>query len=189
MSRTIDPQRTSDEREYRGVTGGAMPQLLITAGVVILIAVALYAKGALTTAPAAAAPAANHYVPRQVSMTVTIVPQWVHEETGTFDYLGAEFSKKALLAGKEVWGFSPNTITAYQGDTLDITLYNPSSDPHTFTVTGLPVNQGIAGTASTRITFTASKVGIFPFACDVAEHDPFMWGQIVVLPASDGPQS
>ena len=103
-------------------------------------------------------------------------------KTGTFDYLGQDFSKKGILKDKEVWGFNPSSITVYQGDTVDITLYNPSSDPHTFTVMELGVNVPVQAEATAQVTFVASKVGTFHYMCAVEEHDPFMWGQLVVLP-------
>ena len=62
------------------------------------------------------------------------VPLLVHEQTGQFDYLGQDFAKGGLLDGKEVWGFSPSTLTVYQGDTVDVTVVNPSGDDHTFTL-------------------------------------------------------
>jgi plastocyanin len=139
-----------------------------------------------TAAPVAVA---SNYTPQTRSFVMTIVPYWVHEETGVFDYLKGDFSKKGILNGKEVWGFNPSSLTVYQGDTVDITLYNPSSDPHTWTLDGMDVNVPIDAQATANIHFTASKVGIFQFNCEVGEHFPFMTGQLTVLPASAAPQS
>ncbi len=185
-----------------GVFQDAFPQFLMMLGVALLVAVGLVVTRAAFTQPAAATPAAHAvnaattgaagngtYRPRTDSFVMVITPLWVHEETGTFDYLQRDFSKKGLFNGKEAWGFYPSTITVYQGDTVDIQLYNPSSDPHTFTAPDLRLSVPVAAQAIADVHFTASKVGTFTFACMVEEHNPFMYGQLVVLPGADGPQS
>jgi plastocyanin len=183
-----------NQRTFKQTVYDSLPTLLMSFGVVTLIAIGLYTKASLD-APAAAAPLSSApahvstYQPRNEQMVMTIVPFWVHEETGTFDYLNQDFSKKGILKDKEVWGFNPSSITVYQGDTVDITLYNPSSDPHTFTVMELGVNVPIQAEATAQVTFVASKIGTFHYMCAVGEHDPFMWGQLVVLPPIDAPQS
>jgi heme/copper-type cytochrome/quinol oxidase subunit 2 len=174
---------------------------LTLSGVVAILALTFYAGWSFRT-PATratlAAPtvqlqtapvAAGHYTPQARHFVMTIVPSWVHEVTSAYDYLGAEFGKKGLLAGKEVWGFSPSSITVYQGDTVDIELYNPSSDPHTWTITELGVNVPAGGAAKATVHFVADTVGIFEFNCEIGEHFPFMTGQLTVLPGSSGPQS
>jgi heme/copper-type cytochrome/quinol oxidase subunit 2 len=171
---------------------------LMTVGVVAVLVLTFYAGTAFRTPEThaatavdlqAASTAASHYTPQTRNFVMTIVPSWVHEVTGTYDYLNAEFGKKGLLAGKEVWGFSPSGITVYQGDTVVIELYNPSSDPHTWTIAELGVNAPVGGAAKATVHFVASKVGVFQFNCEVGEHFPFMTGQLTVLPASAGPQS
>ena len=74
-----------------------------------------------------------------------------------------------------------------QGDTLHIDLYNPSSDPHTWSIPDLKVNVNIGAPAKTVVSFVASKVGVFTFSCEVGEHFPFMSGELLVLPASAAP--
>jgi plastocyanin len=148
-------------------------------------------RGASAT-PAATSPkiaTATHYAPQTREFVMTIVPGWVHEQTGTFDYLDANFSKKGLLHDKEVWNFSPSSITVYAGDTVAIALYNPSSDPHTWTLMGMNVNVPIGAQAMAEVRFVATKVGLFTFNCEIGEHFPFMTGQLVVLPATVAPQS
>ena len=54
----------------------------------------------------------------------------------------------------------------------------------TFTMANLGVNETLKPRSVRTFTFTATKVGVSGFMCDVAEHDPFMWGEVVVLPAS-----
>lgn len=137
----------------------------------------------------AAASTTYHYKPQTRNFVMTIVPYWVHEVTGTYDYLSPEFGKKGLLANKEVWGFSPSSITVYQGDTIHIELYNPSSDPHTWSIPELGFSANVGAPAKTVVSFVASKVGVFTFNCEVGEHFPFMNGELLVLPASAAPQS
>ena len=83
---------------------------------------ALHGGGGTSPGQAASA-TTNHYTPQTRSFTMTIVPYWVHEVTGTYDYLAPEFGKKGLLAGKEVWGFSPSTIVV---SSTAIVVPNPS---------------------------------------------------------------
>ncbi len=145
-----------------------------------------------TTLPQTAgapAPVSSNYVPQTKAFIVTTVPLLVHEQTTMFDYLKQDFSKKGILSGKEVWGFNPSSLTVYEGDTVDLTLVDPSGDPHTFTVPDLNFNLDVGAQATAKASFVASKVGVFTFACEVGEHSPYMWGQLVVLPDSAAPQA
>ena len=163
---------------------------LLAAGIVLATQInqpaAARAGTSTSASPAAAQPS---YTPQTRTFVMTIVPYWVHEVTGTYDYLNPEFNKKGLLADKEVWGFSPSTIDVYQGDTVRIHLYNPSSDPHTWTIPELGVNVNVGAPAKNTVKFVAGKVGVFNFHCEVGEHFPFMAGQLVVLPDSGAPTS
>jgi len=184
--------------ETKEERGSALSGLLIAVGIALLSAIMVItgyairggsAQASGTTVQLTTTTKAVHYTPQTRQFTMTIVPQWVHEVTSTYDYLGPEFGKKGLLADKEVWGFSPSTIAVYQGDTVSIDLYNPSSDPHTWTIPELWVNTDIGAPAHTTVSFVASKLGVFTFHCEVGEHFPFMSGQLIVLPATDAPQS
>jgi len=139
------------------------------------------------TATATSAPASG-YQPVTRNFVITAVPLWVHEEEGTFDYLRQDFGKKGVLAGKEVWGWSPSSITIFEGDTVNVTVVNPSSDDHTFTVPELAYNLAVKALSTAKGTFLAKRAGLFSFVCVVAEHIPYMWGQVVVLPDSAAPQ-
>jgi len=171
--------------------------LIVTAGYVGYVAhtpptgaaATVHTQQAATVRTQPAAVATSSYTPQTRSFVMTIVPYWVHEETGVFDYLNTDFSKKGILHDKEVWGFNPSAITVYQGDTVDISLYNPSSDPHTWSISGLDVNVPVDATAKADVRFVAGKVGVFQFNCEVGEHFPFMTGELTVLPASVAPQS
>jgi plastocyanin len=151
-----------------------------------------HAHGAEVT-PAARAggadPTVSTYTPQTKNFVVTTVPLLVHEQTSTYDYLSKDFSKKGILDGKEVWGFSPSSLTVYQGDRVNLTLVDPSGDPHTFSVPEIGFTLNVGAQAVAKGSFVAKKVGVFPFSCMVAEHNPYMWGQLVVLPDSVAPQS
>src|SRR6266496_3316921 len=87
---------------------------LVLAGVFALYAVGdasppSHAQGG--GAHRAAASAASSYSPQTRDLVVTAVPLLVHEQSGFFDYLNKAFAKGGLLWNKEVWAFSPNTLT------------------------------------------------------------------------------
>lgn len=106
---------------------------------------------------------------------------------GMFDFLKEDFAKGGMLDGKEVYGFSPTSITVYAGDTVDLTLVNPEDDTHTFTISDLNLNAEMKGQSTMKVSFVAGKPRIYQFVCADAEHAPYMWGQLVVLPASSAP--
>lgn len=126
--------------------------------------------------------ASSSYAPQTRAYTITAVPVLVHEMQGTLSYLQKDFAPGGILDGKEVYGFMPSTLTVYQGDTLNLTLVNPADDPHTFTISEFGVNAQMPGTSSTTTSFVASKAGIYTYTCEEAEHAPYMYGQLVVLP-------
>ncbi len=130
------------------------------------------------------ASSAPQYTPQTRTLTMITVPLLVKESTGTFPFLTKDFAKGGVLSGKEVYAFSPDHLTAYQGDTLDITIVNPEDDPHTFVLSDFNVNVLLPPQAATKVHFVANKVGAFTFLCDVASHLPFMTGQLTVLPDS-----
>jgi plastocyanin len=88
-----------------------------------------------------------------------------------------------VLDGKEVYGFSPSTLTVVEGDTIHLTLINPEDDDHSFVLPDLAVP--LPPQQTTHATYVAKRAGIYPFMCAVASHLPMMSGQLVVLsPAS-----
>jgi plastocyanin len=147
---------------------------------VALGAVALIASACSTKVDAAKA----DYTPQTRTVSLTVAPLLVHEQEGTFDFLKEAFAKHGTLDGKEVWSFAPSTITVYQGDTVNVTFTNPGDDPHTFTIPQLNVDAQIKENSETKTSFFAPKPGIYTFSCTVAEHAPYMYGTLVVLPAS-----
>src|ERR1044072_3506383 len=133
-------------------------------------------KSAHATTPA--------YTQQHFDYSIVAVPQLVHEQTGAFDYLNRAFARHGVLDGKEVWGWSQDHITIYQGDSVTVHLLNPGDDPHTFTITELAVNGQLKPASSTSVSFSAYKVGTFKFFCSIPEHYPYMSGTITVLPDS-----
>jgi plastocyanin len=152
----------------------------------VLAGLAILALGAAGCAQGTAGAAGPRYQMQQRSFTITAVPLLVHEQQGMFDYLKGAFAKGGMLADKEVWGFSPSSITVYQWDTVNVSLVNPGDDAHTFTIPELGVNANMKGGSTSRVSFTANKVGSFAFVCTMMEHAPYMWGTITVLPDSAG---
>jgi len=167
-------------------------------GALILAAVfALYAVGNASQPARAegsvsqqtAANTASTYAPQTRDLVVTAVPLLVHEQAGFFDYLNKAFGKGGMLEGKEVWAFSPNTLTVYQGDTVHVTVVNPGDDPHTFTISEVNFSMKVRGQSQREGSFVVPSAGLYKFFCSIPEHMPYMWGNLVVLPDSDAPQA
>jgi len=152
---------------------------VIALALVVVMLGAAIAAGAGVLARSAST---SSYTPQTRTYTITAVPVLVHEMQSTLPYLQKDFAPGGVLDGKEVYGFMPSTLTVYQGDTLNLTLVNPADDPHTFTISEFGVNAQMPGTSSTTTSFVASKAGIYTYVCEEAEHVPFMYGQLVVLP-------
>src|SRR5581483_4075326 len=79
------------------------------------------------------------YTPRTRELTVTTVPLLVKESATIFPFLKADFAKGGVLDGKEVYAFSPSTLTVVQGDTVHFTFINPEDDVHSFVLPDLAV--------------------------------------------------
>ncbi len=122
------------------------------------------------------------YVPKAREITVTAVPLLVKETESVYPFLDSAFAPGGVLEGKEVYAFSPSTITVVEGDTLHLRLVNPEDDVHTFVLPDLSLALPPQSVVDT--TYVARRAGIFRFVCDIPTHLPMMWGQLVVLPAS-----
>ena len=153
----------------------------------ILLAAAL-AWGVACGRPARPA-AARAYAPRTVRLTVTTVPLLVKEQRAVFPFLAPAFAKGGVLDGKEVYAFSPSTLTVVEGDTIRFTFINPEDDVHSFVLPDFAVS--LPGGRITEATYVARRAGIYPILCAVPSHLPMMSGQLVVLApaamASGGP--
>ena len=122
------------------------------------------------------------YRPRTRALTVTTVPLLVKEERSVFPFLEPAFAKGGVLEGKEVYAFSPSTLTVVEGDTIRLTIINPEDDVHSFVLPDFAVS--LPGGKATEATYVAKRAGIFPILCAIQAHLPMMSGQLVVLPAA-----
>lgn len=121
------------------------------------------------------------YVPRTRTLTVTTVPLLVKEEQSVLPFLKEDFAKGGVLEGKEVYAFSPSTLTVVEGDTVRLTLINAEDDVHSFVLPELVVP--LPPQKVTTATWIARRAGIYDFVCSVPSHLPMMHGQLVVLAA------
>lgn len=112
---------------------------------------------------------------------IAMVPLLVHEDASLYPYVGKAFAKGGVLDGKEVYAFMPPTTVCFAGDTLNVHLINPADDPHTFTVMELSKSVQVSGSSTGSITLDALPAGIYTVMCAEAEHEPWMWGQIIAL--------
>lgn len=137
------------------------------------------ALAAMTGACGPSASRAPAYTPRVRELTITTVPLLVKEAVHLYPFLAPDFATGGVLEGKEVYAFSPSTVTVVAGDTIHFTFINPEDDPHSFVLPdagwALPPQQ------ITRATYVTRRAGIYPFVCSVPNHLPMMSGQLVVL--------
>jgi len=124
-------------------------------------------------------PAVTRYRPIVRELTVTTVPLLVKESRTLYPFLAKDFAPGGVLDGKEVYGFSPSTLTVVAGDTIHFTFVNPEDDLHTFVLPDFAVS--LPGQRVTEATYVASHPGIYPISCNVPAHTPMMSGQLVVL--------
>jgi plastocyanin len=181
MSTQTDPER---DPLFRG--------LVIIMAVAVVVVLAFDAINHQTGIASATSPqtgtATSTYQPQTRELVVTAVPLMVHEETGLYSDLKKDFAKGGLLQNGEIWGFSPSSLTVYEGDTVNVTVVNAGGDPHTFTIAEINYNLDVPAMSSVKGSFVVPKVGLFKFFCAIPEHAPYMWGGLVVLPASSAPQ-
>jgi plastocyanin len=153
-----------------------------------LPAAALLAAAFACTAPARTA----RYVPRTRELTVTTVPLLVKEAKALYPFLAADFARGGVLEGKEVYAFSPSTLTVVEGDTVHFSFVNPEDDEHRFFLPDCTEEDKesfvlpdcavrLPAQTQTHATYIARHAGIYPFMCTVAKHVPMMHGQLVVL--------
>jgi plastocyanin len=119
------------------------------------------------------------YQPRVRDFTVTTVPLLTEEQRHLYPFLARDFAPGGVLAGKEVYAFSPSTFAVVAGDTIRFTLINPTDDPHTFVLPDSTIQ--LPSQQTVTATYVTSRPGTFPIRCDVPEHAPMMWGQLIVL--------
>ena len=119
------------------------------------------------------------YRPVSRAVTITTVPLLAKEQRATFPFLRSDFAKGGVLDGKEVYAFSPSTVTVVEADTIAFTFINPEDDVHSFVLPDFSVS--LPPQRTTTATYVARHAGIYSFTCAIASHLPMMWGQLVVL--------
>src|SRR5216683_7242806 len=75
--------------------------------------------------------------------------------------------------------WSPGTIVIKQGETVTLEIVGINGDVHPSTIPGVVDSFTVKRGAITRVTFTATKPGLFPIIC--TKHQPTMQGTLVVL--------
>lgn len=77
------------------------------------------------------------------------------------------FKNITLVAKKNQWRFTPETIEVDAGDTVVLEIVNEDSYDHGIAIEAFGVSQRIPANATIKTQFVASKVGEFPFYCSV----------------------
>jgi len=119
------------------------------------------------------------YVPRVREVTLTAVPLLTKELGRIYPFLARDFARGGVLEGREVYAFLPGSVTVVEGDTVRFHLVNPEDDAHTFVLGELAL--ALPGQSVTDTTWVARRAGIHDFTCNIASHQPSMWGQVIVL--------
>ncbi len=76
--------------------------------------------------------------------------------------------------------WSPGTIVVRAGETVTLEIVGINGDVHPSTIPGLVDSFTVKRGEVTRVTFTATKPGLYPITC--TKHTPNMQGTLVVLP-------
>ncbi len=76
--------------------------------------------------------------------------------------------------------WSPGTVIVQQGETVTLEIVGINGDVHPSTIPGIVDSFTVRRGHITRVTFTASKPGLYPIIC--IKHQPHMQGTLVVLP-------
>lgn len=67
-----------------------------------------------------------------------------------------------------------------QGETVTLEIVGINGDVHPSTIPGIVNSFTVKRGQITRVTFTATKAGLYPIIC--TKHQPTMQGILVVLP-------
>ncbi len=156
-------------------------RLLMSLAIVVLAVSATRCtadRGRLTTSE-------RTYTPVVRTITITTVPLLVKEQQNVLPFLKRDFANGGVLDGKEVYAFSPSTVTVFEGDTIHFVFINPEDDVHSFVLPDFSV--ALPPQKTTTATYVAKRAGIFAFTCSIPTHLPMMWGELVVLPAVSAP--
>jgi plastocyanin len=126
---------------------------------------------------------ATSYAAQTRNFTLVTVPTLTNEQA-------KQITSYAPVVQKfgEVYTFFPDVLVVYQGDTVNLTIRNlQPDDPHTFTIDApYNVNVNLDPQSEQKVSFKATDVGTFEFYCAITNHLPYMYGELVVLPADLG---
>jgi plastocyanin len=76
----------------------------------------------------------------------------------------------AIISGND-FSFTPSTLTVKKDETKKVVFTNTGKYPHNFVIDELGVKSATINFGdTTEVTFTANKVGSFPFYCGVGTH-------------------
>ncbi len=134
---------------------------------------------AITLASCAHREDGPRYAPRVRDVTLTAVPLLTKEMRRIYPFLARDFAPGGVLEGREVYAFLPASVTVVEGDTVRFHFVNPEDDAHTFVLGDLAL--ALPGQSVTDTTWLARRAGVYAFTCNIASHQPSMWGQVVVL--------
>jgi nitrosocyanin len=88
------------------------------------------------------------------------------------------------IANTKFW--LPSTLVVEQGDKVEIDLKNEvpgaANNQHGFAIPGYNIAKVVTAGTAEKAEFTADKVGIFPFGCQL--HPAHVGGQLIVRPKS-----
>ncbi|MBI5032259.1 MAG: cupredoxin domain-containing protein [Chloroflexi bacterium] len=76
--------------------------------------------------------------------------------------------------------FTPSAITVKPGQTVELTLVNNGTLPHTFTLTDLNIEVQMPPGETTQFTFIAPKSGEYQFYSGVLTEFDKMKGKLIV---------
>lgn len=131
--------------------------------------------------------AATKYKPRTLTIDMVAITSMIGEQADVpqFSFLKEDFKSGGVLDGHEVFSWSPDAITVYKGDTVNLAVTGTGPDDHIFSLADFNITTPIPSYKTTNVSFTASKVGVFRYQCTVSEHMPYMQGFLTVLPDSE----
>jgi nitrous oxide reductase len=79
-----------------------------------------------------------------------------------------------------VYVFDPRQVLINEGDEVTLEFVGINGASHPVTIAGYNQSFELKRGHSTRVTFTANKVGTFPIMC--ATHHPTMVAELIVMP-------
>jgi plastocyanin len=174
-----DAEEASMMRHSIGLVAGVVLALLVAA---CTASATPSASGSSTSSSAAAG-----YTPQNRKFEMVTIQELIGEFANIpelKDETENALKEGGPTMGHEVYAWDPDSLTVYQGDTVEIEIGNAQGEDHIFVLPDLGVSETIPGDSTKTVTFTASKVGIFQFVCGVPEHLPWMQGFLTVLPDS-----